>query len=251
MAAAPRRILVVDDEQKILDVVASYLAKAGYAVTGAAAGLEALEAFDRDKPDLVILDLMLPDLSGEEVCRRLRARSRVPIIMLTARIEDADAVRGLGLGADDYVTKPFSPRQLMARVEAVLRRAAGAASPLAAELSFAEGTLIIEGETGQVLVKGKAADLTPREHRLLRVLAGNPGRVFSREELISLALGNDFDGFDRTVDAHVKNLRRKIGDDPRDPRFIVTVHGIGYKFRAEREPSRRSSPAVPNRTLPR
>jgi DNA-binding response OmpR family regulator len=239
MASNPRRILVVDDEHKIVDVVGSYLAKSGYAVSSAATGLEALEAFDRDKHCLVILDLMLPDLSGEEVCRRIRARSRVPIIMLTAKVEDADAVRGLGLGADDYVAKPFSPRQLMARVEAVLRRAAGAASPLAAELSFAEGALLIEGETGRVVVKGKAVDLTPREHRLLRVMAANPGRVFSREELISLALGSDFDGFDRTVDAHVKNLRRKIGDGQRSPKFILTVHGIGYKFSAETAAPRR------------
>jgi DNA-binding response OmpR family regulator len=239
MASIQRRILVVDDEPKILDVVGAYLAKAGYAVTAAATGLEALKAFDRDKPNLVILDLMLPDLSGEEVCRRLRARSRVPIIMLTAKIEDADAVRGLGLGADDYVTKPFSPRQLMARVDAVLRRAAGAASPLAAELSFAGGALRVEGETGQVLVKGKPVDLTPREHRLLCVLAANPGRVFSREQLIALALGDDFNGFDRTVDAHMKNLRRKIEEDPRRPTFIVTVHGIGYKLRAETAAPRR------------
>ena len=239
MASIQRRILVVDDEPKILDVVGAYLAKAGYAVTGAGSGLEALKAFDRDKPDLVILDLMLPDLSGEEVCRRLRARSRVPIIMLTAKIEDADAVRGLDMGADDYVTKPFSPRQLMARVDAVLRRAAGAASPLAAELSFAGGALRVEGETGQVLVKGKPVDLTPREHRLLCVLASSPGRVFSREQLIALALGNDFNGFDRTVDAHMKNLRRKIEEDPRRPTFIVTVHGIGYKFRSETAAPRR------------
>ncbi len=239
MASIPRRVLVVDDEPKILEVVGAYLTKAGFAVSGAASGLEALEAFDRDKPCLVILDLMLPDLSGEEVCRRLRARSRVPIIMLTAKVDDADAVRGLGVGADDYVTKPFSPRQLMARVDAVLRRAAGAASPLASELSFAEGALLVEGETGQVLVKGKPVDLTPREHRLLRVLAANPGRVFSREELISLALGDDFDGFDRTVDAHVKNLRRKIEEHPRTPKYILTVHGLGYKFSTERAASRR------------
>jgi DNA-binding response OmpR family regulator len=233
--APPRRILVVDDEPKILDVVRSYLEKSGYTVSCAATGPDALKAFDRDAPCLVILDLMLPGISGEEVCRRLRARSRVPIIMLTAKAEDSDAVRGLGIGADDYVVKPFSPRQLMARVDAVVRRAAGAASILAAELRFADGALVVEGETGRVLVKGRPVELTPREHRLLRVLAANPGRLFSRDDLISLALGGDYEGFDRTVDAHVKNLRKKIEEDSRNPRFILTVHGMGYKFAADRK----------------
>jgi DNA-binding response OmpR family regulator len=235
MADRPPRVLVVDDEPKITEVVQSYLRRAGYEPLTAADGREAMEVFERERPALVILDLMLPDLSGEEVCRRMRARSRVPIIMLTAKVEDADAVKGLSLGADDYVTKPFSPRQLMARVEAVLRRAEGINAPAARILSFNEDDLLIDDGLGTVRKAGRAVSVTPSEFRLLRLLAGNPGRVFSREELISRALGDDFGGFDRTVDAHVKNLRQKIETDPRAPRYIQTVHGTGYRFRAEEE----------------
>jgi DNA-binding response OmpR family regulator len=233
MAIARKKILIVDDEPKIVEVVGSYLQRAGFTPVAAATGTQALQAFDRERPSLVILDLMLPDLSGEEVCRRLRARSRVPIIMLTARVEDADAVRGLGLGADDYVTKPFSPRQLMARVEAVLRRTAGETALLARVLAFGDDDLTVDAGAGTVRKRGEAVSLTPREFRLLCTLAANPGRTFSREELIARALGNDFDGFDRTVDAHVKNLRQKIETDPRKPRYIHTVHGMGYRFDAE------------------
>ena len=229
-----KRILVVDDEPKIVEVVSSYLQRAGFDPVAAATGTQALEAFDTTRPSLVILDLMLPDISGEEVCRRLRARSRVPIIMLTARVEDADAVRGLGLGADDYVTKPFSPRQLMARVEAVLRRAAGESAPLASVLSFADDDLTVDAAAGTVRKRGVPVSLTPRELRLLCTLAANPRRTFSRDELIEHVLGGaDFEGFDRTVDAHIKNLRQKIETDPRTPRYIHTVHGMGYRFDAE------------------
>jgi len=228
-----RKVLVVDDEASIREVVGSYLVRGGFAPVAAGTGTEALELFDREHPCLVILDLMLPDITGEEVCRRLRARSRVPLIMLTARVEDADAVRGLNLGADDYVTKPFSPRQLMARVEAVLRRAAGEAAPTARRLSFGGGDLVVEPAAADARKGGQPAGLTPSEFRLLRVLAANPQRVFSREELITHALGSDFDGFDRTIDAHVKNLRQKIETDPRNPRYLLTVHGLGYKFAGE------------------
>ena len=176
---------------------------------------------------------MLPDLTGEEVCRRLRAVSRVPLIMLTARVEDADAVRGLNLGADDYVTKPFSPRQLMARVEAVLRRSPGEVAPLARVLSFAGGDLVVDPAAAEVRKAGRAVALTPSELRLLEVFASSPQRLFSREELIAQALSPDFEGFDRTIDAHVKNLRQKIETDPRNPRYILTVHGMGYKFAGE------------------
>ncbi len=233
MPDIPRRVLVVDDEPKITEVVGSYLRRAGYEPVAAAGGAEALEAFERERPVLVILDLMLPDIPGEDVCRRIRARSRVPIIMLTAKVEDADAVTGLSIGADDYVTKPFSPRQLMARVEAVLRRSAGPDSPVARVLTFDDEDLRIDDGLGSVQKAGRAVSVTPSEFRLLRLLAGNPGRVFSREELIARALGDDFDGYDRTIDAHVKNLRQKIETDPRAPRYIQTVHGIGYRFRAE------------------
>jgi DNA-binding response OmpR family regulator len=233
MPRSPQRVLVVDDEPKIAEVVGSYLRRGGFSPVFAADGAQALRSFETDPPCLVILDLMLPDITGEEVCRRIRARSRVPIIMLTARVEDADAVRGLGLGADDYVTKPFSPRQLMARVEAVLRRSTGSSVPLAQVLSFGDGDLTIDAVTNTVRKAGAAVGLTPRELRLLCVLAANPGRTFSREELIAHALGDDFDGFDRTVDAHVKNLRQKIESDPRNPRYVVTVHGLGYRFDGE------------------
>mgnify|MGYP001040440435 FL=1 len=233
MARPARTVLVVEDEPKIADVVCSYLRRAGFGTEAVASGSAALAAFERDPPSMVILDLMLPDLRGEEVCRRLRARSRVPVIMLTAKAEDADAVHGLDLGADDYVTKPFSPRQLVARVEAVLRRAAGESEVQARRLSFGDGDLQIDARLAEVLKRGERVDLTPSELRLLHVLAASPGRVFSRDELIDRALGPDFDGFDRTVDVHVKNLRQKIESDPREPRYVQTVHGLGYRFARE------------------
>jgi DNA-binding response OmpR family regulator len=222
---------VVEDEPKIAEVVASYLRRQGREPVIVATGTAALEAAERLAPTLVILDLMLPDMPGEEVCRRLRRRSRVPIIMLTAKAEDADAIAGLDLGADDYVTKPFSPRQLMARVEAVLRRSAGEARAQARRLAF--GDLELDGRTGELYRRGEPVELTPSERRLLLVLAGSPGRVYTRAELIERALGPDFDGFDRTVDAHVKNLRQKIEPDPREPRYVQTVHGLGYRFARE------------------
>ncbi|MGA2639957.1 MAG: response regulator transcription factor [Spirochaetia bacterium] len=233
MGSVPRRVLVVDDEPKITEVLGSYLRNAGYSPLSAASGVEALAVFERERPALVILDLMLPDLSGEEVCRKLRARSRVPIIMLTAKVEDSDAVKGLQLGADDYITKPFSPKQLIARVEAVLRRSSDIDSPAARVLSFNDDDLLIDDAAGTVRKAGTTVPITPREFRLLRLFAGNPGRVFSREELISRALGDDFEGSDRTIDAHVKNLRQKIENDPRVPRYIHTVHGVGYRFSVE------------------
>jgi DNA-binding response OmpR family regulator len=228
-----RKVLVVDDEPKIAEVVGSYLERDGFVPLAAENGIRALELFEKEQPCLVILDLMLPDISGEEVCRRLRARSRIPIIMLTAKVEDQDAVKGLELGADDYVTKPFSPRQLMARVEAVLRRASGDSGALARELTYCFEGLCIDTQRQEVKRRGEAVNLTPSEYRILCALAANPGRVLTRDQLISLALGSDFDGFDRTIDAHVKNLRQKIEADPRNPRFIMTVHGIGYRFHGE------------------
>ena len=233
MSRPRQKILVVDDEPKITEVVSSYLESAGFETFRADCGTEAIRLFEKTAPVLVILDLMLPDLPGEEVCRRLRARSRVPIIMLTAKAGEADSVRGLSLGADDYVTKPFSPRELVARVEAVLRRSAGESAILAERLSFCGDDLAIDPRTNVVHKRGVPVELTPRELRLLRILAANPGRVFSREELIERALGGDFGGSDRTVDAHVKNLRQKIETNPGDPRYVRTVHGLGYRFCTE------------------
>ncbi len=230
-----RRILVVDDEPNIAEVVSSYLAKAGFETLCAGTGTQALKLCDEASPALVILDLMLPDLSGEEVCRRLRARSRVPIIMLTAKAQDADAVSGLALGADDYVTKPFSPRQLVARVEAVLRRSSGESAILAERLSFCGDDIAIDPRTNVVRKAGVPVRLTPRELRILQILMANPGRIFSREELIERVFGEDYKGYDRTVDVHMKNLRRKIETDPSDPRYIRTAHGMGYRFCREGE----------------
>jgi DNA-binding response OmpR family regulator len=230
MAKRLERILVVDDEPKIVEVVTAYLVLGGYDSVSAATGAQALALYETVMPCLVILDLVLPDMPGEEVCRKLRRRSRVPIIMLTAKITDDGVQEGLSMGADDYITKPFSPPQLMARVEAVLRRTRGSMEPLARQLSFGDGDLVLDSEEGEVRKAGKTVHLTPREVLLLRLLASNPGRIFSREELVACVLGEDYGGFDRTIDAHVKNLRQKIERDPHEPHYLVTVHGLGYKF---------------------
>ncbi len=223
-------ILVVDDEVKITEVVKSYLENAGYQVVCAYNGKEAMSLFDKASPVLVVLDLMLPDIMGEDVCRAIRKRSRVPIIMLTAKVEDADIIKGLDLGADDYLTKPFSPKQLVARVEAVLRRISSEAVPLASEFSFNDGELIIDGMRHEVRKNGEPVVLTPNEFKILMTMAKYPSKAFTREELIEFALGTDFEGFDRVIDTHIKNIRHKIGDDGRTPRYVLTVHGTGYKF---------------------
>ncbi|MDA8283197.1 MAG: response regulator transcription factor [Actinomycetota bacterium] len=222
-------VLVVDDERKIRDVVRTYLEHEGYAVFLAGSGQEALETAARLGPDLVVLDLMLPDLPGEEVARSLRAVSEVPIIMLTAKASEDHRVAGLRLGADDYLIKPFSPRELAARVEAVLRRAAGPEPEVA---SFDGGKLRIDKARREVSVSGRSVSLTRSEFDLLATLASRPGRVWSRYELVTRVQGYDYDGYERTINAHVKNLRRKLGDDPRCPRFVATVAGIGYKLDA-------------------
>ncbi|TCL70924.1 DNA-binding response OmpR family regulator [Hydrogenispora ethanolica] len=228
-----RRILVVDDEPKIVEVVKSYLENSGYQVGEAAGGQQALDLFGRFHPSLVILDLMLPDIPGEEVCRRLRRISRVPIIMLTAKVDEADFLNGLQIGADDYVTKPFSPRQLVARVEAVLRRTDPDSLPLANLLSFRDGDLEIDSLTRVVRKNGAAVNLTPNEYKILLTLVKYPRKTFTREELVFMALGEDYDGFDRTIDTHIKNLRQKIESDPKNPGYVITVHGVGYRFGGE------------------
>jgi DNA-binding response OmpR family regulator len=225
-------VLVVDDERKIREFVRPYLERAGYAVLLADCGQGALESAARAEPDLVVLDLMLPDLPGEEVARSLREVSDVPIIMLTAKASEEDRVAGLRLGADDYLVKPFSPRELAARVEAVLRRVNGARSSVGD--TYGDGALTIDADAREVTVDGAPVELTRSEFDLLAVLASRPGRVWSRYELITRVQGYDHDGYERTVDAHVKNLRRKLGDDPRAPRFVVTVTGVGYKLTVAR-----------------
>ena len=226
-------VLVVDDERKIRELVRPYLERAGYSVLLAAGGQEALEVATRTEPDIVVLDLMLPDLPGEVVASNLRAISDVPIIMLTAKAAEEDRIAGFRLGADDYLVKPFSPRELAVRVEAVLRRA-GRSGPTAAE-SFGGGRLVIDEDTREVTVDGRKVTLTRSEFDLLSVLSRRPGRVWSRYELVTRIQGYEHEGCERVVDAHVKNLRRKLGDDPKAPQFVVTVTGVGYKLAVARD----------------
>ena len=228
-----RRILLVEDEKNIRDAVAAYLERAGCWVTPAADGQEAVDAFSLHQFDLVILDLMLPRLPGEKVCRIIRDTSDVPIIMLTAKGEVEDRIVGLELGADDYLIKPFSPRELVARVRALLRRAHINSEPQREVLDFGGLTIDLNGH--KVLVNDEEVDLTASEFKLLTTLSRYPGRVYSRMELVEKVLGYDFEGYERTIDSHVKNLRAKIGDDPRNPRWIYTVHGVGYRFEVPRD----------------
>lgn len=228
-----RRILLVEDEKNIRDAVAAYLERAGYWVTPAADGQEAVDAFSLHQFDLVILDLMLPRLPGEKVCRIIRDTSDVPIIMLTAKGEVEDRIVGLELGADDYLIKPFSPRELVARVRALLRRAHIDSELQREVLDFGGLTIDLNGH--KVLVNDEEVDLTASEFKLLTTLSRYPGRVYSRMELVEKVLGYDFEGYERTIDSHVKNLRAKIGDDPRNPRWIYTVHGVGYRFEVPRD----------------
>lgn len=228
-----RRILLVEDEKNIRDAVAAYLERAGYWVTPAADGQEAVDAFSLHQFDLVILDLMLPRLPGEKVCRIICDTSDVPIIMLTAKGEVEDRIVGLELGADDYLIKPFSPRELVARVRALLRRAHIDSEPQREVLDFGGLTIDLNGH--KVLVNDEEVDLTASEFKLLTTLSRYPGRVYSRMELVEKVLGYDFEGYERTIDSHVKNLRAKIGDDPRNPRWIYTVHGVGYRFEVPRD----------------
>jgi two-component system, OmpR family, response regulator RegX3 len=228
MAIETQRILLVEDEKAIREAVAAYLERENYWVTGAADGQEALEEFSKHHYDLVVLDLMLPLIPGEKVCRTIRESSDVPIIMLTAKGEIEDRIIGLELGADDYLVKPFSPRELVARVRALLRRAHIDTDQAREILEFGELTIDISGH--RVLVNDEEIDLTASEFKLLTTLSHYPGRVYSRMELVEKVLGYDFEGYERTIDSHVKNLRAKMGDDPRNPKWIATVHGVGYRF---------------------
>lgn len=225
-----KKILVVEDEPKIADVIVAYLDREGYSAKSTASGTDALDLADSLNPDLIILDLMLPDLPGEDVCRELRKRSDVPIIMVTARTTEEERIHGLDIGADDYMTKPFSPRELVARVKSVLRRAGGEDEFLAEKLSFKEGRMVIDIARHEAKVGGRAVALTPHEFKLLATMARHPGRVYSRYELINKVQGYDFEGYERTIDAHIKNLRHKIETDSKNPEYIRTVFGVGYKF---------------------
>jgi len=229
---ARAKILVVDDDRKIVDLVRAYLDKDGYRVLTAHDGLRALELARQMQLDLIVLDLMLPGLDGLDVCRVLRGEgNKVPIIMLTAKSTEEDKLIGLDLGADDYVTKPFSPRELLARVRAVLRRLGEEEAQGPSEVRFHD--LLVDFVGHQVQVRGEPVHLTPTEFKLLEVLIREPGRAFSRLELLDRVFGYDFEGFERTVDVHVKNLRKKIEPDPKNPTYIKTVYGVGYKFAEE------------------
>jgi two-component system alkaline phosphatase synthesis response regulator PhoP len=223
---AGKRVLVVDDDTKTVELVKLYLKRDGYRVLTAYEGIEALRLAREGHPDLIVLDLMLPGIDGLEICRTLRDESDVPVIMLTAKTTDQDKLVGLDLGADDYVTKPFSPRELAARVRAVLRRLPGERGPT----DIKHGELTVNFLKHEAFLAGKPLNLTTVEFKLLAALIKEPGRVFSRAQLIENALGHDFEGFDRTIDVHILNLRRKLEPDSGHPRYIKTVYGAGYKL---------------------
>ncbi|KJU86452.1 winged helix family two component transcriptional regulator [Candidatus Magnetobacterium bavaricum] len=215
------KVLLIEDEEKISDIISTYLLREGYTVLNALSGTEGLRLMSQ-LPDMIILDLKLPDMDGEDLCQMIRADSDIPIIMLTAKTHEDDRVRGLLMGADDYVTKPFSPKELMARVAVCLRRL----DKKQRTLSFNNGQLVIDRGNHEVRVNGKAVTLTPTEFKMLFVLAGNPNNVLTRLQLTNTVLGYEFDGYDRTIDAHMKNMRQKLGQSD----YVKTVYGIGYRF---------------------
>lgn len=224
------KILVVDDEQKIVDVVKAYLEKEGFEVVTAKDGEEALNIFNNEDIHLIVLDLMMPKITGEEVCSKIRTTSSVPIIMLTAKAEEDERIEGISIGADDYLTKPFSARELVVRVRALLRRAYRDVTPMADILTFNHGDLEVDIKKMIVKKQGEAVGLTTNEFKVLTILLTNPGQVFSRDQLVEKAFGMDYEGFDRTVDTYIKNIRQKVEDNPKDPIYITTVYGMGYKF---------------------
>ena len=223
-------VLIVDDDVKLAQLLKTYFDKEGFVTHTVHDGLDALQAVREKKPDIMILDLMLPGLAGWDVCRRIRRDSDLPILMLTARDEESDRLIGLEIGADDYVTKPFSPKEVVARAKAILRRTRNAV--VQPEVIKA-GALIIDLEGHRVLKSGETVELTPTEFKLLEVLAGNAGKVFSRLQIVEQTQGYSFEGYERTVDAHIKNLRRKLEDDPKEAKYVLTVYGVGYKFAGE------------------
>ena len=229
----PTKVLVVDDELKMVKLVRTYLENAGFQVVVAYDGQEALTVFRHEQPDLVVLDLMLPKIDGLDVARSIRRSSDTPIIMLTARADETDRLIGLQLGADDYVVKPFSPRELVARVQAVLRRASRPQSPEAGvdrPQVISIGELELDLGRREARLAHRPIELTTAQFDLLTVLAQRPGQVFTRPQLLDAVQGDAFEGYERTIDVHIKNLRRALGDGPRAPRYISTVRGVGYKF---------------------
>jgi DNA-binding response OmpR family regulator len=233
MNSSLKKVLVVEDEEKIMNVVKSFLESKGFFVLSADTGKKALEVFDKENISMVLLDLMLPELSGEEVCKQIRKKSRVPIIMLTAKSDEADMLVGLGIGADDYITKPFSLKALYARMEAVMRRSADDIGQLINKCSFNGGDLNVDFESRLIKKQSEEVKLTPNEYKILTTLIKYPNKVFTRDELIASAFGDEFEGYDRTIDSHIKNLRQKLEKDPRNPVYVKTIHGVGYKFGGE------------------
>ncbi len=225
------RILIIEDEMELVRVLRSYLEKAGYSVIHATRGDEGLARWEADKPDLVLLDLNLPGIDGLDIARQMRKKSDIPILMLTARVDELDRLIGLELGADDYISKPFSPREVVARVKAVLRRTGSSVRPEAKITQI--GELSIDMDAHQVKLGGVELELTPTEFSLLAALAAQPGRVFSRLQLLEYSQGTAYEGYERTIDAHIKNLRAKIEPDSHNPQYIETVFGVGYRFHKE------------------
>jgi two-component system alkaline phosphatase synthesis response regulator PhoP len=223
-----QKILVVDDELDIVKVVRAYLEQSGFRVVTASDGQHALTVFRHERPDLVVLDLNLPKMDGLDVCRAIRRDSNTPIIMLTARVDEADRLIGLEIGADDYIVKPFSPREVVARVRTVLRRSSAVIADQPPSITI--GELMIDPVKHEVHLAARLIDLTPMEFNLMQAMAAQPGRAFSRMELLDAAQGEAYEGYERSIDVHIKNLRQKLGDDPRHPTYILTVYGIGYKF---------------------
>ncbi|HSG44749.1 MAG TPA: response regulator transcription factor [Anaerolineales bacterium] len=227
---ATKTIMVVDDEKRLVSLVESYLTQEGYRIVSAYNGREALTVAQKEKPDLIVLDVMMPEMDGYEFMRQHRAETNTPIIMLTARVDDDEKVIGLEVGADDYMTKPFRPRELVARVRALLRRA-GEQEPTAKVIKAAG--IVLDRESRTVNVASKSVDLTPSEFDILTALMSSPGRVYSRLDLLDIIQGIRYEGYERTIDTHVKNLRGKIEKNPRSPKYIETVYGVGYRFKRE------------------
>lgn len=228
-----KKILLVDDEPKIVEVIQCYLEKEQFEAIIASDGKTAIELFHKLNPSLVVLDLMLPDMSGEDICKEIRKFSKVPIIMLTAKIDEASILNGFRIGADDYMTKPFSPRQLSARVVTLLRRSEDAIISPGNTYTFGNGNLIINLEKYEVRKNSTLVNLTQTEFNLIKTMLKYPYKAFTREELVSIVLGGNFNGYDRIIDTHIKNIRQKIETDSKDPRYILTVHGVGYRFGGE------------------
>lgn len=225
------RVLIIEDQQKIAHWLSEFLKQANFDVYIAGDGRSGLQLFSSESPDVVVLDLMLPDMDGLDVCKTIRQRSAAFIIMLTARVEETDRLIGLEIGADDYVTKPFSPREVVARIRALLRRASGNLTPNARVLTI--GDLTLDPDRHQVILDGTEISVTPTEFDILEVMMRQRGVPFTRERLIAEALGYDYAGYERTIDVHIRNLRRKIEPDPQNPRYIQTVFGVGYRFAEE------------------